>query len=232
MENTPATADAKAPVEAPASTENAAPAAPAPAETAQANTINLTDDQIKWIQANGGEEIWKDIPGYDGKYQASTAGRIRSTGRIIVRHNNSDMKIKSRILKPAKDEKGYCRVNITNNAKYSGKLVHRLVAETFLDNPLSLPQVNHIDGDPSNNSVSNLEWCDQSLQEIHKIHTLNRTSSSLIMLPKKVKCTNTGQIYPSLGRACAETKVKMYILFNRLRTHRPDTNGNVWEYVA
>ena len=60
MENTPATADAKAPVEAPASTENAAPAAPAPAETAQANTINLTDDQIKWIQANGGFDKIKE----------------------------------------------------------------------------------------------------------------------------------------------------------------------------
>lgn len=60
MENTPATADAKAPVEAPASTENAAPAAPAPAETAPANTINLTDDQIKWIQANGGFDKIKE----------------------------------------------------------------------------------------------------------------------------------------------------------------------------
>lgn len=60
MENTPATADAKAPVEAPASTENAAPAAPAPAETAQANTINLTEEQAKWIQANGGFDKIKE----------------------------------------------------------------------------------------------------------------------------------------------------------------------------
>lgn len=99
-------------------------------------------------------EIWKDIKDYEGLYQVSSYGRVRSLG-------NGGTHKTSRILKSAKNTWGYLRVQLWKNGKGKSCFVHRLVAETFLPNPLNLPQVNHKDENPSNNNVSNLEFCDQ-----------------------------------------------------------------------
>lgn len=94
------------------------------------------------------KEIWKDILGYEGLYQVSNFGRVKS------------LKFgKERILKLIKDKDGYFIVNLYKNKKIKSFRVHRLVAEAFIDNPDNLPQVNHKDENPSNNVVSNLEWC-------------------------------------------------------------------------
>jgi len=71
------------------------------------------------------------------------------------------------ILKPAKDQKGYMRVGLVINGKLTTKKVHRLVASAFLENRYNKPQVNHIDGNKSNNDVSNLEWVTQSENKKH-----------------------------------------------------------------
>lgn len=94
------------------------------------------------------EEIFKDIEGYEGKYQVSNLGRVKSLNYL---HTG-----KERLLKPSKTKKGYLFINIKN--KYMA--IHRLVANAFIDNPLNLPQVNHIDENKENNSIYNLEWCD------------------------------------------------------------------------
>lgn len=95
------------------------------------------------------KEIWKDILGYEGLYQVSNFGRVKS------------LKFgKERILKLTKDKDGYLIVNLYKNNKSKTFKVHRLVAEAFIPNPDNLPQVNHKDEDKSNNILSNLEWCD------------------------------------------------------------------------
>ncbi len=107
------------------------------------------------------DEIWKDIPGFAGKYLASNHGRIRSSEQR-VRHCPRgiwmDRVIKDRVLKTNSDSNGYKRTTLTIEGSSRQYLVHRLVAMTFIPNPNNLPYVNHIDACKYNNKVDNLEW--------------------------------------------------------------------------
>ena len=108
---------------------------------------------------NNRVEIWKDYKNYEGLYQASNLGRVRSLDRWVSSKNGSMQFIKGRILKLGNHNQGYLSVNLCKNNKVKTYLVHRIIAETFLPNPDNLPCVNHKDEDKTNNSVVNLEWC-------------------------------------------------------------------------
>ena len=88
-------------------------------------------------------EIWKDIKGYEGLYQVSNLGRVKSSKKI---------------LSPSKTE--YLKVSLSKNGAQNTHYIHRLVAQAFIDNKSNLPFVNHIDENKHNNNVNNLEWCD------------------------------------------------------------------------
>lgn len=105
------------------------------------------------------QEIWKDLIGYEGLYQVSNLGNIRS---LNYRKTNAIKQLKYRI-----NHKGYFDVQISKKAKTKRMFLHRLVARTFIPNPNNLPQVNHIDGNKLNNNVNNLEWCDNSYNQKH-----------------------------------------------------------------
>ena len=107
------------------------------------------------------EEIWKDIKGYEGLYQVSNLGRVKSLKRVVVRNNNRPLLVEEKILKPHILKKGkYLRIGLTKNGIRKMYLVHRLVSEAFIPNPNNYQQVNHKDENTSNNCVSNLEYCD------------------------------------------------------------------------
>lgn len=101
------------------------------------------------------KEIWKDIPNFEGLYQISNLGRIKSFVKSTKHHGEV-----SHLLTPSIADNGYEQVTLYKSPKCRKKFsVHKLVAETFLDNPDNLPCVNHKDENKLNNNVDNLEWC-------------------------------------------------------------------------
>jgi len=102
-------------------------------------------------------EIWKDIPGYEGLYQVSPLGRIRSLDRWVD-NGFRKMFLKGKILDPCKNSRGYLRVFMYKNGVKDCQFIHRIVAGAFIPNPHGNPQVNHINEIKTDNRVTNLDW--------------------------------------------------------------------------
>jgi hypothetical protein len=114
-------------------------------------------------------EEWRDVAGYEGKYQVSNMGRVKSVARMVKRAKATSAchPINERIRKQATDKKGYKRVGLMKDGKLVTEKVHRLVSIAFIPNPHNLPQVNHINGAKDDNRAENLEWADNSKNQIH-----------------------------------------------------------------
>ena len=107
-------------------------------------------------------ERWKPIAGYEGFYEVSNHGRVKSIKRSVPNPAcGGQYTVNERILHQAQSDFGHKNVVLSKNGVSTHKLVHRLVAEAFLENPNDYPCVNHKDENPSNNNLSNLEWCTQ-----------------------------------------------------------------------
>lgn len=105
------------------------------------------------------KEVWRDVVGYEGLYQVSNLGRVKSLDRLINgRCSGHKTKFEERILKTFTNKKGYYRVGLVKNRKQIKYFVHRLVAIAFIPNPENKPYINHKDETPYNNNVNNLEW--------------------------------------------------------------------------
>ena len=103
-------------------------------------------------------EVWKPIENYPN-YQVSNFGNVKSKERYTKARKEQIIHRKERLLKQLTDSKGYLYVRLYNDKGFKNIKVHRLVANSFLENPNNLPQVNHIDGNKQNNNVFNLEFC-------------------------------------------------------------------------
>lgn len=104
-------------------------------------------------------EVWKDIKGFEGLYQISNFGRVKSLERHRIGKHGAPTLCKERILSVHKGKCGYLQVCLCKNNKKYAPFVHRLVGEAFIPNGKKLPCVDHIDGDRVNNVVWNLRWC-------------------------------------------------------------------------
>lgn len=114
------------------------------------------------------EEIWKPVLGYEDRYEISNFGRFKIHDRFV--NNRGKIKLrKGKIIDGHITGAGYRSFSIYINGSHKVVSMHRLVAEHFIDNPLNLPQVNHIDGNKLNNRLDNLEWCSSKHNVNHAI---------------------------------------------------------------
>lgn len=145
-------------------------------------------------------EIWKEIPGYEGYYEVSNLGNFRSKDRWVKYKNNGTRLYPGKSLLVEEMQDGYKRIVLMKEGKKIRYMCHRLVAQTFIDNPENKEQVNHIDGNRRNNMVTNLEWCTQSENEQHAVHVLNKSMKGKTKA-KPVKCIELDKIFPSMKKA-------------------------------
>lgn len=122
-------------------------------------------------------EIWKDYPEFPCSYQVSTHGRVRSKDKLVIKKNGVTCSRKGVILSQQWHKQGMYRVRLCVNGNKCSRSVHRMVALTFLDNPLLKPEVNHLNGDRRINILINLEWATKEENMRHAV------SSGLISNP-------------------------------------------------
>ena len=135
-------------------------------------------------------EVWKDIKGFEGQYQISNYGRVKSLQRKDGRNHTWP----ERILRFTVGTNGYCGVRLSKNGKVFPKEIHRMVAEHFIENPNNYPCVNHIDENKSNNNVSNLEWCTYQYNNSYGTKGQRLSESNLKTLDTNKRCRKVVQM--------------------------------------
>ena len=172
------------------------------------------------------EEIWKDIEGYEGLYQVSNLGRVKS---LKYRQSNNE-----NILKPQVDGGGYLMVHLWKDKKPKAMKVHRLVAQAFIPNPDSLPEVNHKSEVKTENTVDEIEWCN------HK-YNCNYGSRNIRSGEKRknnggfvvIQFTNKGDYvneYNSAREASRETGVLHSGICRCCQGKIQSAGGFIWKY--
>lgn len=161
------------------------------------------------------QEIWKDIKGYEGLYQVSNLGRVKSLK-------------KSKIITP-KLIHSYFSVILYNKKNYKNFRIHRLVAQAFISNPNNYPQVNHIDGNKLNNVLENLEWCTQS-------HNMKEAYRIGLEKPQKIK-VNQYDLFGNFIKTWDSIK-NIEIFYNNrhisdcCKGKRKTACGYIWKYAG
>jgi len=173
------------------------------------------------------EEEWRAIPGYEGYYEVSSLGNVRSLDKEIKANivNNEYVNRPGRLLKQ-KEVKGYKTVSLCVDYEATTWRVHRLVAMAFIPNPDSKPQVNHIDGNPANNCVNNLEWCTAKENQWHRRNILGKTSNGR---ETPVRCVELGWCFPTIQGAADWLGLQKSHICHCLKGDRNTTGGYHFE---
>lgn len=198
------------------------------------------------------DEIWKDIIDFPN-YQISNYGRVKSKARItnVGIKNVKEIKRKEKILKPLKLTKGYLGIRLYNNTNAKTFKIHRLVATYFIPNPNNYEQVNHIDGDKTNNNATNLEWCTNEYNMKHSYDIglrdkeVLRKNMSIIgknlkgkkgnHIRKVVQIDKTNnkviKIWGSITEASKCINISDATIQNVCAKRRKTAGGYIWKYV-
>lgn len=185
-------------------------------------------------------EKWKDIAGYEGIYQVSTMGQVRSLDRMVKNHHGTYYFKTGEVKHQRRKNNGYLIVDLYKDNLQKTCHVHRLVADAFIPNPEGKETVNHKDGVVTNNMLGNLEWATPREQNLHFYHNGLKARCSIqkaiqamnIAQMKGVKCIETGVTYESLESAArALGRGGGSLICACCRGKRQRAYGYTWEYT-
>ena len=164
--------------------------------------------------------IWKDVKGYEGLYEVSNLGRVKSLPR-------NGTVLHEKILKYGLDRYGYRQVILSKNDVRKSAKIHRLVAEVFLQNENKLPCINHKDENKQNNDVSNLEWCSYSYNNSYN----GRAKKVAEGKYKQIFCIELNTVFDSLADAGNKTKISVGNICSCCRGKLKTAGGYHWKYA-
>lgn len=183
------------------------------------------------------KEIWKDIAGYEGLYQVSNTGKVKSLKRKVYAGKEKMRWQYERILSENKTNgNGYKIVTLNKNSKGQNKYVHRLVAETFLKNENNYKYINHKDENKFNNCVDNLEFCTAQYNSTYNnLHIRNGLKNRNNKYSKKILQLNDNDeiinIFPSISEASRQLNVSCQAISDCLRGIQLHSAGYKWKYA-
>lgn len=175
------------------------------------------------------EEIWKDIKGYEGLYQVSNLGRVKSLYKEIIKSNGRNFYSKEKLLKFTM-RSGYYNINLTSNKIRKSFEVHRLVAQAFIPNVNNLPQVNHKNGNKTDNKVENLEWVTRKGNMEHATKILKVNFRPKIKIVQYDRKGNYIKKWESLSNASKELGISCSSISKCCKRKLKTAGKYVWRY--
>lgn len=168
-------------------------------------------------------EVWKDVKGYEGRYQISNRGRVKS----LPIDEKFCKRTEEVIMRTFTCGSGYQEVIFTSRRKRKPMLIHRMVAEAFIANPDEKKEVNHKDGNKMNNDVTNLEWVTPSENIRHSYDVLlNKPPHT-----RKVTCIETKEVFVSIKEAADRYGLLVPLIWKCCNGMQKTTGGFHWEYA-
>lgn len=172
-------------------------------------------------------EIWIESPALPGRYMVSSLGRVKRMAHTAIDAAGTQRFLPERLLQRKKSN-DYPRIILQEGGRAKAYLIHRLIAEVFVPNPLGLPCVNHKDGDKSNPHPDNLEWC------THQQNMAHAAETGLTDCATPVQATKGGHgwWFPSMESAVRHTGTSKPCICAAAKKKQKTAGGMVWDYTA
>ena len=175
-------------------------------------------------------EEWKDVVGYEGLYQVSSEGRVKSLERKVPK-GGGERTVKERILKPSDNCMGYLIVNLSAGGKRKHFKVHRLVCQAFHDNPENKLDVNHINENKTDNRACNLEWCTRKENCNHGTRNVRMAIAKSRPIAQYTLNGKLLKVWPSIAKVERRAGFDHSAISKVAIGKRKTAYGFIWKYV-